>query len=150
MATKHLQKPVMTDDIRAGTDVEAWKRAFQRNLFYILGRFPATASMNDKYLALAYSARDCILDRAFVRILRSTPENHRLQFAKRIEHARHHIAARQTGVGNQQRSANAQRAEAVAELAHRSEVKLYRRQVVNRRHRIAATRQPAPSACCRS
>ena len=63
MVTKHLQKPVLTDDMRVGTDVEAWKSAFQRNLFYILGRFPATATMNDKYLALAYSVRDCILDR---------------------------------------------------------------------------------------
>src|SRR5262245_57644560 len=63
MATKHLQKPVKTDDMRVGTDVEAWKSAFQRNLFYILGRFPATATMNDKYLALAYSVRDRLLDR---------------------------------------------------------------------------------------
>jgi starch phosphorylase len=63
MATKHVQKPVMIDSLRADADVEAWKRAFQRNLFHVLGRFPATATMNDKYLALAYSVRDCLLDR---------------------------------------------------------------------------------------
>ena len=62
MVTKHLQKPGMADNMRAGTDVEAWKRAFQRNLFYILGRFPATATMNDRYLALAYSVRDRLLE----------------------------------------------------------------------------------------
>lgn len=62
MVTKHLQKPGMADNLRAGTDVEAWKRAFQRNLFYILGRFPATATMNDSYLALAYSVRDRLLE----------------------------------------------------------------------------------------
>src|SRR5215216_6122673 len=53
----------MTDTMRGGTDVEAWKRAFRDHLFYVLGRFPATATANDKYLALAYSVRDRILDR---------------------------------------------------------------------------------------
>jgi glycogen phosphorylase len=63
MDATHIQNPVMTDNARAAIDVEAWKQAFQRNLFYILGRFPATATMNDKYLALAYSVRDRLLDR---------------------------------------------------------------------------------------
>jgi len=53
----------MTDSSHGDTDVEAWKRAFRRNLFYVLGRFPATATANDKYLALAYSVRDRLLDR---------------------------------------------------------------------------------------
>ena len=52
-----------SDPTRRGTDVEAWKRAFRENLFYSLGRFPATSSMNDKYLALAYSVRDRLLDK---------------------------------------------------------------------------------------
>jgi glucan phosphorylase len=30
--------------------------------FYVLGRFPATATANDKYLALAYSVRDRLLE----------------------------------------------------------------------------------------
>ncbi|MCM2317119.1 MAG: glycogen/starch/alpha-glucan phosphorylase, partial [Thermoanaerobaculia bacterium] len=46
---------------RRGLDVDAWKRAFQEHLFYSLGRFPATSSMNDKYLALALSVRDRLL-----------------------------------------------------------------------------------------
>ncbi len=63
MATEHLQNPAKTDNMHDRTDVEGWKRAFQRNLFYVLGRFPATATANDKYLALAYSVRDRLLDR---------------------------------------------------------------------------------------
>jgi glycogen phosphorylase len=63
MATGHIQNPVMANDMRACTDIEDWKRAFKRSLFYVLGRFPATATTNDKYLALAYSVRDHILDR---------------------------------------------------------------------------------------
>jgi glycogen phosphorylase len=43
---------------------DAWARAFQEKLFYVLGRFPATATLNDKYLALAYSVRDELLDRS--------------------------------------------------------------------------------------
>ena len=46
-----------------GSDVDDWRSAFRRNLFYILGRFPASATANDKYLALAYSVRDHLLDR---------------------------------------------------------------------------------------
>ncbi len=60
--------------------------------------------------------RDRIFDRLFVGILRCAVEDHRLQLADRLEHARHHSAAGQTGVGHQHRLANAQRADAVAEL----------------------------------
>jgi starch phosphorylase len=49
--------------MRVATDVEAWKQAFRKNLFYVLGRFLATATTNDKYLALAYSVRDQLLAR---------------------------------------------------------------------------------------
>jgi starch phosphorylase len=63
MATAQLQNRAMIDAMRDGTDVAAWKEAFRRNLFYVLGRFPATATANDKYLALAYSVRDRLLDR---------------------------------------------------------------------------------------
>ncbi len=63
MAIEHFSAPTMTDSSHGDTDVEAWKRAFRRNLFYVLGRFPATATANDKYLALAYSVRDRLLDR---------------------------------------------------------------------------------------
>jgi starch phosphorylase len=63
MGIEHLQSYMPTDDTRRGTDIESWRRAFRENLFYVLGRFPATATANDKYLALAYSVRDRLLDR---------------------------------------------------------------------------------------
>ena len=63
MGVEHLQNDLTPDDTRRGTDSEAWSRAFRENLFYVLGRFPATATANDKYLALAYSVRDRLLDR---------------------------------------------------------------------------------------
>ena len=63
MTTEHFQNPAMADNMHDRSDVEDWKRAFQRNLFYILGRFPATATANDNYLALAYSVRDHLLER---------------------------------------------------------------------------------------
>jgi glycogen phosphorylase len=50
-------------DVRRGLDPESWKRAFQDKLFYVLGRFPATATLNDQYLALAHSVRDRLLER---------------------------------------------------------------------------------------
>jgi glycogen phosphorylase len=52
--------PALTD--RDG-EIEAWKSAYHRNLFERLGRFPATATLNDRYLALAYSVRDRVLER---------------------------------------------------------------------------------------
>ena len=43
--------------------VEALKRDFQSKLFCELGRFPAGATRNDLYLALAYAVRDRLLRR---------------------------------------------------------------------------------------
>ena len=42
---------------------EAIKRDYLDNLFYIQGRFAALASLNDQYMALAYTARDRLLRR---------------------------------------------------------------------------------------
>ena len=55
--------PAKTDNMSRVAEVEAWKRVFRGNLFSVLGRFPATATVNDKYLALAYSVRDRLLER---------------------------------------------------------------------------------------
>ncbi|MFL5065431.1 MAG: glycogen/starch/alpha-glucan phosphorylase, partial [Xanthobacteraceae bacterium] len=54
--------PAKTDNMSRVAEVEAWKRVFRGNLFSVLGRFPATATVNDKYLALAYSVRDRLLE----------------------------------------------------------------------------------------
>ena len=63
MANMHLQNLPITESGHGGTGVEGWKKAFLWNLYYVLGRFPETATMNDKYLALAHSVRERLLDR---------------------------------------------------------------------------------------
>ena len=51
------------DDVRTGLSAGALKRAFQDNLFYSLGRFVDVATPNDRYLALALTVRDRLLER---------------------------------------------------------------------------------------
>jgi len=51
------------EDDRTGMGKEAIKRAFLDNLFYAQGKFPALASRNDYYMALATLVRDRLLHR---------------------------------------------------------------------------------------
>jgi starch phosphorylase len=51
------------DDDRTGLTVEILKRALAENLFYAQGKFPAIATKNDFYMALAYTLRDRQLHR---------------------------------------------------------------------------------------
>jgi starch phosphorylase len=53
-------KPQIEDD-RTSISKEALKSAFIDNLFYIQGKFPALATRNDYYMALAYVVRDRML-----------------------------------------------------------------------------------------
>ena len=46
---------------RTGLTPEALKRGFLDNLFYVQGKSPELASMNDYYMALAYTIRDRML-----------------------------------------------------------------------------------------
>jgi starch phosphorylase len=48
----------------SGDAVEALKHAYRRKLYNLLGRFPAVATRNDKYLALSYAVRDRLMQRA--------------------------------------------------------------------------------------
>ena len=48
---------------RGGLDKDVIKRGFLNNLFYVQGKFPALATMQDYYLALAYTVRDQLLKR---------------------------------------------------------------------------------------
>ena len=43
---------------RSSNSVATWKRSFLDHLFFTLGRFPAVATRNDLYLALAHAVRD--------------------------------------------------------------------------------------------
>jgi starch phosphorylase len=50
-------------DERVGLTQEGFKHSFLDNLFYLQGKFPALASPNDYYMALAYAVRDRMLQR---------------------------------------------------------------------------------------
>jgi glycogen phosphorylase len=55
-------EPQPTDE-RTDLSKEALKDAFLDNLFYVQGKFPALATRNDYYMALAYTVRDRMLQR---------------------------------------------------------------------------------------
>ncbi|WP_416669228.1 glycogen/starch/alpha-glucan phosphorylase [Egbenema bharatensis] len=57
------QEIVRIEDDRTGLGIETLKRAFLDNLFYIQGKFPAIATLNDYYMALAYTVRDRLFKR---------------------------------------------------------------------------------------
>src|SRR5579864_3389754 len=50
-------------DDRTALSKEALKNAFLDDLFYVQGKFPALATKNDYYMALAYAVRDRMLQR---------------------------------------------------------------------------------------
>ena len=50
-------------DRRTDLDKEAIKSSFLDDLFYMQGKFPALATENDYYMALAYAVRDRMLHR---------------------------------------------------------------------------------------
>ncbi|MBI4825295.1 MAG: glycogen/starch/alpha-glucan phosphorylase [Nitrospirae bacterium] len=54
------EKPQSTDT-RTDLSVEAIKKAFLDNLFYLQGKFAKVATRNDYYLSLAYTVRDRML-----------------------------------------------------------------------------------------
>ncbi|RLJ62152.1 glycogen/starch/alpha-glucan phosphorylase [Sulfurisoma sediminicola] len=51
------------ETIRTGLSEESIRAAFLDNLFYLQGRFPEVATLNDQYKALAYTVRDRLLHR---------------------------------------------------------------------------------------
>jgi glycogen phosphorylase len=52
-----------SNSVRTGFSVESIKRAFADNLFCVQARFPAVATKNDYYQALAHTVRDRLLAR---------------------------------------------------------------------------------------
>src|SRR6187551_3990727 len=50
-------------DAKGVTSRDAFKHAFLDNLFYTQGKFPALATQNDYYQALAHTVRDYLLQR---------------------------------------------------------------------------------------
>ena len=51
------------EDDRTGLTVETIRRAMADNLFYVQGKFPGIATINDYYMALAFTVRDRLLHR---------------------------------------------------------------------------------------
>ncbi len=51
------------EHVRTGLSAHAIARAFRENLYYLQARFPAVATRNDNYMALAYTIRDRLLHR---------------------------------------------------------------------------------------
>lgn len=58
-----IGETIRVEDDRTGVEPETIKRAFLDNLFYIQGKSPEDASLNDCYMALAYTVRDRLLNR---------------------------------------------------------------------------------------
>src|SRR5271170_2232773 len=56
-------KELKLQDDRTALSKEALKNAFLDDLFYMQGKFPALATKNDYYMALAYAVRDRMLQR---------------------------------------------------------------------------------------
>jgi starch phosphorylase len=64
MSTQRPPSPVAElEDVRTGSSVQALKRAYLDNLFYIQGKFRDVATPHDLYMAAAYSVRDRVLAR---------------------------------------------------------------------------------------
>jgi starch phosphorylase len=61
MESSSPQIPFRDRGIRTGLDVRSIQRDLLENLFYIQGKFPEVATLNDWYLALAYTVRDRLL-----------------------------------------------------------------------------------------
>lgn len=55
--------PSEPEDIRSGLSPSTIAQAFCDNLAYLCARFPEVATLNDRYVALAYSVRDRLLHR---------------------------------------------------------------------------------------
>ncbi len=56
-------KSSQQDDDRTGLSIETLRRAFADNLYYEQGKFPAIATLNDFYMALALTVRDRLLNK---------------------------------------------------------------------------------------
>jgi glycogen phosphorylase len=57
-----MKQPQLEDD-RTALSKDALKNSFLDDLFYVQGKFPALATQNDYYMALAYAVRDRMLQR---------------------------------------------------------------------------------------
>jgi starch phosphorylase len=73
--TTTVQESV-AEDIRTGCSPEVLVRSFHDNLYYLQGRYPAIATLNDFYQAAAYTVRDRLL-RRWIETLQAVVETDR-------------------------------------------------------------------------
>src|SRR5438876_4930358 len=62
-AAAYVKTQTESEDVRSGLSPATIARPFRDNLAYLQARFPAVATRNDNYMALAYSVRDRLLHR---------------------------------------------------------------------------------------
>jgi starch phosphorylase len=62
-ANPNPKPEVQLEDDRTALSTDALKNAFLDDLFYVQGKFPALATRNDYYMALAFAVRDRMLQR---------------------------------------------------------------------------------------
>ena len=60
---RKVSQNITIEDDRTGLSIPTLRRAIADNLLYLQGKFPGIASINDYYLALAYTIRDRLLRR---------------------------------------------------------------------------------------
>jgi starch phosphorylase len=70
------------DNVRTGLDADTLERAVREHLFYLAGRHPETASLNDVYLAVAAAVRDRLFQRATATLdaLEANPATRRVAY----------------------------------------------------------------------
>ena len=61
LSQDRLEQQIKIEDDRTGLDVATIKRAIADSLFYLQGKSAKTATLNDYYLALAYTIRDRLM-----------------------------------------------------------------------------------------
>ncbi len=63
LSTNKSSQQIVIEDDRTGLNIDTIRRAIADNLFYLQGKLAKTATINDYYLALAYTVRDRLLQR---------------------------------------------------------------------------------------
>ena len=66
------------DRVRTGNTPSELKQAILDNLYYIQGRVPELATMNDWYMALSYAVRDRMMQDWIVSFARMRNENFKI------------------------------------------------------------------------
>lgn len=75
--TQDKQPEVIVEDDRTGLSTVTLRRALADNLYFTVGKLPATATTNDFYLSLAYTVRDRLLRRWLNTIDQNYEQNER-------------------------------------------------------------------------